>query len=348
MSQSAHTLSAPMTGDFRSDTVTLPTPEMIAAMSAAALGDDVYGEDSTVNLLEAKVAELCGKEAAVFCPTGTMTNQIGMRINLQPLQAALCDARCHIFNYESGGVAYHSQAQLYPIKPKNGHHLTLEDIADTYEDTDGLHKPYMTVIALENTIGGLVMPIEEIQCISEYAKSKNMKMHLDGARLWNANVKTGISIKEYCQYFDTVSLCFSKGLGAPIGSCIVGTAADMKKAKHYRKLLGGGWRQAGGLAAAAMYALDKHWERMSQDHANAFRLFSGLQAAGFLCNTPETNMVWVNVLDKERAWDIIVKDLKQQGIVIGKPGHGLLRLVCHLQIETAHVDKLVDLLSKYA
>lgn len=255
--------------DFRSDTVTVPTDGMKEAMFIAPVGDDVYGEDITVNQLEAKVAKLAGFDSAIFCVSGTMTNQIGIRLHLEALDEVICDADSHIINFECGGIHYHSRAAVNAVVRK-GDYITAEEIeAKIRLDHHSFHQPTTKLIALENTLGGIVLPLEEIAKIHSLAKKHNIRMHLDGARLWNACVATGHSLADYCQYFDTVSLCLSKGLGAPIGSILLTTSALCSKARHFRKLFGGGWRQAGILAAGGIYSIDHHWTRMKEDHDNA-------------------------------------------------------------------------------
>jgi threonine aldolase len=211
-----------LTIDLRSDTVTRPTEAMLRAAASCPVGDDVYGEDPTVNALEQRIAQMTGHEAAVFCASGTMTNQLGLRSHLtQPPHSVLCDARAHIHLYECGGIAFHSQAATVTVRPSNGRYLTAEEIEASIVDEDQHHAP-TRVIALENTLNGMIFPLEEIKRIRQLAQAKRIALHLDGARLWNAAVATGTSLRQYGQLFDSMSLCLSKGMGCPIGSVLVG------------------------------------------------------------------------------------------------------------------------------
>ena len=241
----------PTHNEFRSDTFTVPTKSMNDAViqglttSTLQVGDSVYKEDPMTLQLEAKVAEMAGKEAALFCVSGTMSNQVGLRVNLvQPPYSILCDYRAHVFLHEAGGLATLSQAMVHPVVPANGNYLTLEDIVENFTPSDGdIHGAPTKVISLENTLHGMILPIEEIARILKFAKEHDIRLHLDGARLFNASVETGVSIAEYCQYFDSVSLCLSKSLGAPIGSILVGDRQFIEKANHFKKQCGGGIRQ---------------------------------------------------------------------------------------------------------
>jgi len=330
--------------DFRSDTVTLPTKEMRLAMAEAVVGDDVYGEDPMIIKLEQRLAELTGKESALFCVSGTMTNQLGLRVHLQALQEVICDSKSHIYNNENGGAHYHSQASVNALQHTQ-HHLTAELIErNLHLDHHQYHSPLTRLIELENTLNGMVMPLDEIIKINTLAKKHNLKMHLDGARLWNASIKTGVELKTYCQYFDTISLCFSKGLGAPVGSVLVGSKVDIEKARHFRKLFGGGWRQAGILAQGALYALDHHWSRMKEDHENAAHLSIELVKLGFKLDFPvETNILFINSKDLGLDLSLVAKRLKEKRrIHIGDPHGFSVRLVVHLQISRQAIDALID------
>lgn len=241
---------------------------MLKSMMTASQGDDVYEEDLDVNSLQARVAKIAGKEAGAFMTSGTMSNQVAIRCHLyQPPHSILCDYRAHVYTCEAAGLAILSQAMVTPVIPANGVYLTLEDVQSHIIDYDDIHVAPTKLISLENTLGGSIMPIEEIKRISEYARAKGVKMHVDGARLWHASAATGISMSEYCQYFDSISLCMSKGMGAPIGSVLVGDAKFIQKAKWIRKQQGGGIRQAGLLAAAANVAIDEVWPTMVETHS---------------------------------------------------------------------------------
>ena len=279
--------------DFRSDTVTRPTPEMLHAMSSARVGDDVFGDDPTVARLEEEVASLLGKEAAVFVASGTMSNQIAMKLHVGALDEVLCDHRAHIHAWEVGAV-HASGAAVAPIIPEPGEKfLTAEAVqAATRTDHTLYHHAVTRLLSLENTLNGDVMPLEQLQSTVDAARGLGLRCHLDGARLWNAAAATGTPVAEWAAPFDTVSVCFSKGLGAPVGSCLVGTASHIERARHYRKWMGGGWRQAGFLAAACLHALNEHRERLVDDHDAAAELAQGLDALGFHVETPQTNMVW--------------------------------------------------------
>src|SRR5438105_2143906 len=289
----------PETIDLRSDTVTRPTPAMRAAMQAAEVGDDVFGEDPTVNRLQERVAEILGKEAALFVPSGTMSNQVCVKAHTQPGDELLCEATCHIYNFEAGGPAVLSGVTCRTLEGDYG----ILDVSQL----DGKIRPVndhlvrTRLVCLENTHnrgGGKVYPLEKIQAISAWARQNGLRMHLDGARLWNAVVATGTPTAEWTANFDSVSVCFSKGLGAPIGSALAGTREFVTRAKRVRKLFGGGMRQAGVAAAAALYALDHHLDRLAEDHRNARVIAQAVaDTPGLRLDPPnvETNMVFVEV-----------------------------------------------------
>jgi len=314
--------------DFRSDTVSKPTKEMVEAMYQYTVGDDGYGEDPTVNLLERTVAELAGKEDAMFVASGIMSNQLALRSHLQaPPHSVLCDARSHIFNLECGGVAIHAGALMTPVAPSEGRtYLTVADIEKTIVQKS-LYSAPTKLIALENTLDGEILPIEAIEDIHNFARSKGIPLHLDGARLWNASRETGISIKEYAKYFDSVSLCFSKGLGAPIGSVLTGSAEFINRARQWRKIFGGAWRQAGFLAGACLYALENHFPNLNKDHAAAKILAQRLEEMGYkLIKRVDTNMVWVEDSNALVSLSDMAKEVASYGIKIS----GSSRFVIHL------------------
>lgn len=263
--------------DLRSDTITRPTDAMREAMASAPVGDDVFGEDPTINELQDKVADLFGKEEALYVPSGTMANQVSLAAHTVPGDEVICEHGCHIFNYEGGSPAMLSGIQLSPIQGEHGI-LTAKQVEAAIR-SDDVHHAVTKVVALENThnrAGGVIQPLEVIREISHMARSQNLKMHLDGARLMNAVVASGISASEYGQYFDSMTLCFSKGLGAPVGSIVTGDRDFIRRAHRYRKAFGGGMRQAGIIAAGALYAINNHIERLANDHANARVLANGL------------------------------------------------------------------------
>jgi threonine aldolase len=336
--------------DLRSDTLTVPTPAMREAMMAAEVGDDVFGEDPTINALQEKIAELTGKEAALFVTSGTQGNQICVNAHTRPGQEVICDRNCHIFNYESGAGAMLAGIQLNGLDGNNGI-LSVDQIADAIRPEDD-HYPQTGLICLENTHnrgGGNIYPIDRMKRIYEFARSRNLPVHLDGARLWNASVATGISIKEYCRYTDSVSLCFSKGLGAPVGSIVAGSKAFIKQAHFYRKAYGGGIRQGGILAAAALYALEHHFPKLQEDHRKA-KYFAGeinqLPGISIDPQTVETNIVIFEVDQSVIATDTLVQKLQENGVRMFKFGPTRIRAVFYLQISDADVQYAVDVFHK--
>ncbi len=332
--------------DLRSDTVTQPTPEMREAMLNAPVGDDVYGEDPSVNALQTKVAELMGKEAALFVPSGTMSNQTAVKTLTQPGDEVICDYNCHIFNYESGAAGALSGVQLHPLPGEHGI-LAPEQIEAAIRPPND-HFATSRVVALENThnrAGGVIYPLETIHVIHGIVRQAGLKFHLDGARLMNAVVATGIPAREWAKPFDTVSLCLSKGLGAPVGSVLSGSKATIARAHRFRKMFGGGMRQAGILAAAGIYALNRHVKRLAEDHRRARILGQTLQELGHLAEDlpwVQTNMVLLKVPDAP-AFSI---QLKEQGILANATGPQKLRLVTHLNFNDNQLDRTVAVLKK--
>lgn len=290
---------SPAANEFRSDTFTTPTVLMATAISNCTVGDSVYNEDASTKKLEHKVATLAGKEAGLYCVSGTLLNQIAIRTNLlQPPHAVLCDHRAHIYVHEAGGLPTLSQAMIHAIQPKNGHHLTLkDDILPNFVPDDGeIHGCPTKVISLENTLHGMIFPLDEIKKISAFCRDNNVRLHLDGARLWNASAETGVSVKEYCSYFDSVSLCLSKTLGAPVGSVLVGDGAFIRKANHFRKQNGGGIRQSGMLAEMAMVAIDENMAQLKKTHDVARDVGKFCVDRGIVLEHPvETNFVFIDL-----------------------------------------------------
>lgn len=286
---------------------------------------------------------MLGREASLFCVSGCMTNQLGLRTLLtQPPHSVLCDARSHVYNYESGGIAYHSQASVSPVMPKNGVHLTLDDVTANLV-VDELHGAVTKVISLENTLDGTIMPLSEIKRIHAFAQQNDMKMHLDGARLWNASQATGIPLDEYAKYFDTISVCLSKGIGAPIGSMIAGSRETIKRARIIRKLMGGGWRQAGPLAVVALHCLDTVIPTIPETHRLTSQLADRLQALGMGLALPvQTNMIFLDTTAVGLSIDQLAEALLKKSIRISpSPGTGT-RIVLHYQIDQQVVDTFVQ------
>ncbi len=334
--------------DLISDTVTQPSAHMRAAMMAAPVGDDVFGEDPTINKLQQMVAELTGKEAALFVTSGTQGNQVCINAHTSPGNEIICDYSSHIFNYESGAAAMLSGVQVHPLNGRNGH-PTVEQIRGALRPADD-HYPQTGLICLENTAttaGGTIFPIDEIKRISEFARAQKLPLHLDGARLWNASVATGISIREYVSHFDSVSLCFSKGLGAPVGSVVAGSAEFIKKAHYYRKAYGGGTRQGGILAAACVYALENNFERLADDHRRARRIGETLaQLPGIELDlaTVQTNIVIVDIAGTGKSTEEILAALEQNGVRAIAMGPTRIRFTTHLNISDADVDTTIEIL----
>lgn len=287
--------------EFRSDTFTTPTPAMLEAMANATFGDDVYEEDRTTTEFQNEIARLTGMQDAIFTLSGTMGNQIGVRVHLDkpPPHSILCDYRAHVYAEEGSGLAALSQAMVTPVHPANGIYLTLNDVKKWVILGDDIHTAPTRVISIELTIGGVLTPLEEIRGISEFARANGIKVHCDGARLWNASAASGHSLADYCQYFDSVSMCVSKGLGAPIGGVLASTRENIKQAKWLRKQQGGGIRQAGILTAAAMVALKQVWPTMKETHEKTKKFARDLEAYGVVPQIPvDTNFYFI---DAERS-----------------------------------------------
>lgn len=323
--------------DLRSDTVTRPGPEMRAAMAAADVGDAVYGEDPTINQLEARVATLLGKEAALYVPTGTMANTLAIRLCGEAGDEVLCEAHCHPVYYEAGGSGAFS-GTLFKAVPGDRGIVTAAQFEELlYEPI--YYRPTQRAILIENTHnrgGGTIYPLTEVAAIGQLARNHGLRVHMDGARLWNASVASQVPVAEYAAHVDTVSVCFSKALGAPVGSALAGSRADIEKARHYRHMLGGTWRQAGILAAGALYALDHHLDGLARDHALATRLATGLQECGFdLVNRVETNMVYVALPDMEAN----LARLQEQRIRMSAVRPGVVRCVTHLDVDEEDIEQ---------
>jgi len=333
--------------DLRSDTVTKPSPEMRAAMLKAEVGDDVYGEDPTVNLLQEKVAALLGKEAALYVPSGTMSNQIAIKCHTQPGDEIICEYESHIYTYEASGAAFNSLVMPRPIKGKYGV-MALDEVVKAIRPVNNIHAGQTRLIEVENThnrAGGTVYPLEEIQRLSEVAIAHNIPMHLDGARLLNAVEYTGIPAHEYTKYFASVSLCLSKGLGAPVGSVLSGSHEFIAKALRIRKILGGAMRQVGILAAAGLYALENNVERLKVDHENAYTLAEGLKKVHGLFidqQQVQTNMVMIYLRDTRWTTPQFVQALLSHGVAMNAVDHERLRAVTHLNVNRAQIEETIS------
>ena len=329
--------------DLRSDTVTKPSQEMRDAMLTAEVGDDVYGEDPTVNLLQERVADILGKEAALFVPSGVMANQIALKVHTQPGDEVIVESESHVFNYETAGAAFLSNVQLCTVKGNRGI-LNAEQVAQAIRSKI-YYNPKTSLVCLENThnkAGGTIYPLEEIQKIHDLARNRKLALHLDGARLWNASVATGIAPKEYAQYFDTVSVCFSKGLGAPVGSALTGTRERIEMARKYRKIFGGGMRQVGILAAGALFALDHNVKRLKEDHDKAKLLakeLSKLPAIHVDLNSVQTNIIIFNINGRSESAEELINKLKASGILISEMGISTLRAVTHLDVSMEQIKR---------
>ena len=330
--------------DLRSDTVTRPTPAMRAAMAAAEVGDDVFADDPTVNALQERIAALLGKEAALFVPTGTQSNLCGLMAHCGRGDEYLAGQMAHTYRWEGGGAAVLGSIQPQPLAQAADGTIALAEIEAAIKPDDA-HFARTRLLALENTWGGKVLPQTYVQQAADLAHARGLATHLDGARLFNAAVASGgdarVSARQLAEPFDTVSVCFSKGLGAPVGSALCGPKELIARAHRVRKMLGGGMRQAGVLAAAVLHALDHHIDRLAEDHANARRLAEGLQGLpGVQCEMPQTNIVFVDVAP-DRAHGVVDR-ARAQGVLC--TGLYRLRLVTHLDVSRPDVDRAIDVM----
>ena len=326
--------------DLRSDTVTQPTASMRAAMAAAEVGDDVFGDDPTVNALQERIALMLGFEAALFTPTGTQSNLCALMSHCQRGDEYLVGQMAHTYRWEGGGAAVLGSIQPQPLPNQADGSIALEDI-DANIKPDDAHFAKTRLLALENTWGGQILPAGYVEAATSLARRKGLATHLDGARLFNAAVASGVPAREIARHFDSVSVCFSKGLGAPVGSALCGSRDFIARAHRIRKMLGGGMRQAGMLAAAVLHALDHHVDRLADDHANARRLADGLRGLpGVNVVPPQTNIVFVD-LAPEKA-DGVVARLKAAGVRC--TGLYRLRFVTHLDVGRDDIDRAVAVL----
>jgi threonine aldolase len=323
---------------------------MRAAMQAAEVGDDVFREDPTVNKLEERVAQMLGKEAALFVPSGTMSNQIGIKVHTQPGDEMLCDVNCHIYNYEAGGAAVLSGVQTRTIDGEYGI-LDVKQLEGKVRPIND-HLVRTRIVCLENTHnrgGGRIYSLEKIQAIRAWTKHHGLILHLDGARLWNAIVATGIPAATWAKEFETVSVCFSKGLGAPVGSALVGPGEFITRARRVRKLFGGGMRQAGVIAAAALYALENHVERLAEDHANAQVIADAIRDTPGLKLTPaevQTNLIFAEVDPKLGTARDVVGRFEEQGIRVQATAPQMLRMCTHLDVSKAQALRVAETIRK--
>jgi len=327
---------------FISDTITVPTKEMYAYAVRTSVGDDVYHEPSML-ALEAHMAKIAGKEAAMFIPSGTMSNQLALRTHLQqPPYSVICDVRGHINKYEAGGTSFHSGAHLICVNPSNGHHLTLEDIQDYVVEGSDIHTSPTRVISLENTLNGTIMPQHEAVAICNYARQLDIRTHLDGARLWHVAAETRTPMHELCAPFDSVSLCFSKGLGAPVGSCLVGSKQFIAKARWFRKLFGGGMRQTGILAGAAAYALTHNFPQLPYVHTLTKELEDGLVELGAKIISPaETCMLFYD----PAPIGVTYQEIAHRASELARPiAVGGSRLVVHVQTSPEAIADLLGVI----
>lgn len=336
--------------DLRSDTVTKPSPAMREAIFKAEVGDDVFEDDPTVKKLEMIVADLLGKENALFVASGTMANQVCLRTLTQPGDEVILEEESHIFNYEVGSASALSGLQLYPLKGSRGV-ITAEKIEERIRPDD-IHIPRTRVIVLENThnrAGGTVFPLDEIAKIAKLALKHEIRMHLDGARLWNAVMATGTPLHTWTKPFDSVSVCLSKGLGAPIGSVIAGSEQFIKKARRVRKMYGGGMRQVGIIAAAGIYAIENNFNRLIEDHRNAKLLaerLKDLEGLRIDLESVQTNIVVIDIQETKKAVEQLLSDLKDEGVLLVPFGKNKIRGVTHLDVKRDDILEAVEKFKK--
>jgi threonine aldolase len=335
--------------DLRSDTVTKPTPAMLEAMMHARVGDDVFDEDPTVIALEEKAAKLFGKEAALFCASGTMCNQLGLKINTQPLDDIICDRDSHVFRYEAAGYAFHSNCSVTLVNGNNGI-ISADDVLNNIHP-DNVHYPTTRLVVLENTHnkgGGSYYSLQTIKEISEASCKNNLMLHLDGARIFNAMEETKDKPEEIGKHFDSISFCLSKGLGAPVGSLLLSSKEKIKQAKRFRKAFGGGWRQAGFLAAAGIYALDNNINRLKEDHRRARQLEKVIAVLPYVGSVlPVLTNILVFTLKDEHDSNSFLEYLLNHNIKAVPFGKNTIRFVTHLDITDDMIEKTSLVLNNY-
>lgn len=335
--------------DLRSDTVTRPTKEMLNAMMHAPVGDDVFGEDPTINKLETMAAEMFGMEAGLFCPSGTMTNQIAIKLHTQPGDEIICHEYSHIYNYEGGGLAANSGCQTRLLKGERGF-ISAKDVEANIGNPHDVHAARTSLVSVENTVnkgGGSCYDFSTLEEIGEVARKHNLAYHIDGARLFNALVAKNQKAGDYGKLFDTISICLSKGLGCPVGSLLLGSNDHITQARRIRKRFGGGMRQAGYLAAAGIYALENHIERLAEDHEKAQVLKSALEKCSWVdrIEPVETNIV-IFYLKEGMSQEAFMDTLKENGILAVSMGQGKLRFVTHLDINSNQISQVSNVLEK--
>ena len=332
--------------DLRSDTVTRPTPAMLEAIMQAKVGDDVFGEDPSINQLEKMAAELFGMEAALYCPTGTMSNQIAIKCHTQPGDEVICEKSSHVYIYEGGGIAFNSGSQVKAIEGDRGR-ITAEQVSMAI-NPDDVHRARTSLVCLENTAnrgGGSCYDLEEIKKIRQVCTDNQLKLHLDGARLFNALVATGEPARSYGRLFDSISVCLNKGLGCPIGSILIGPAPFIRQARRVRKVFGGGMRQAGFMAAAGIYALQHHVDRLAEDHRHARAIAAALEKKEFVRSIlpVETNII---IFEVEPAYcaKTLARQLKEKDILAIPISANQIRFVIHLDITPDMVQKTIGVI----
>lgn len=335
--------------DFRSDTVTKPTKEMLEAMMQAKVGDDVFSEDETVNKLEETAASMFGMEAGLFCASGTMTNQIAIKVHTKPGDEVICDELSHVYQYEGGGIALNSGSSVQLLHGNRGR-VTAQQVAEGINNPDDIHKAISSLVVLENTSnrgGGSCYELSDIQSIKQICLENKLTLHLDGARLFNALVAKQQTAKEYGQIFDSISICLSKGLGAPVGSVLLGTKEMIKKARRVRKVFGGGMRQAGFIAAGGLYALENHVDRLATDHLHAKRIEQVLLSHPKVETVlpVETNIIIFTMKEGISAAQF-VEQLREKGILCFTMGKNQIRFVTHLDITEGMIQQTIDILQK--
>jgi threonine aldolase len=334
--------------DLRSDTVTRPSPGMRRAMAEAVVDDDVLGKDPTADRLERRVAELLGKEAALFFPSGTQANQAAVILHTRPGTEAVCEADSHVFHYEYADAAWLAGVQLHPVHSSRGA-LTAGDVAAAIRPDDR-HHPITTLLCVENTHnlhGGAVVPLSAMQAIQAVARERSLPVHLDGARLWNAAAAAAVGLSDFASCADTVTVCISKGLGCPIGSLLAGSSAFIAETWSVRKRLGGGMRQVGILAAAGLWALDHNLDRLVEDHDRARRLARETDSIdGLRADIPDTNIVMIHLENGSLNEETVVAELEALGVRLLPAGPGRLRAVTHLDVDDEGIERCLEALSR--
>ncbi|MGI4762981.1 MAG: threonine aldolase family protein, partial [Janthinobacterium lividum] len=331
--------------DLRSDTVTRPTPLMLAAMQAAAVGDDVYDEDPTVRELETSLAARFGLEAGLFCPSGTMTNQLAIMAHCAPVSEVICEATAHVYLWEVGGIMHHARASVALLPGERGR-LTASQVASAVRPANNVHYPTTRLVCLENTHnrgGGSCYAWSDLEEIAAFTKKQGLALHLDGARIFNALVATGQRSEDYGRLFDSISVCLSKGLGAPVGSVLLGSQQFVNGCKRLRKLFGGGWRQAGYLAAAGLYALEHHVDRLADDHRRAAQLAEALRPLPYVAEIlePETNLLIFRLNESRLTVADFLARLEAQGIKASGFGGSWVRFVTHLDVSEEMLARVI-------